>query len=132
MATRTSGGWFAAGTVPIATGINILKPLIKITVGEEPIKDDFKQKFEKAACQRYIIPTENGIFLKFKGVSIAKKMPGVVKLDIFKCPKQGIRLSKAKNNGERFGHIIARGKTLEEATERCERAMEKIKIILRN
>ena len=130
MATRTSGGWFAAGTVPIATGINILKPLIKITVGDKPTDNDFEQKFDKAACQRYIIPFKEGIFKKFEGIQIAKKMPGVVKLDIFKKVTKGAQVYRAKSNGDRFGHLIAEGRTLKESVERAERARDKINIIL--
>ena len=61
MAARTSGGWFCAGTVPIATGINILKPLIQMSIGHEINENDLKTKYNRAACQRYIIPTKYGI-----------------------------------------------------------------------
>lgn len=131
MAARTSGGWFATGTVPIATGINILKPLIKITLGEKPNENDFIAKYNKAACQRYIIPTESGIFERLEGATKARKMPGVRMVVFFNKPKKGEIIHKARNLVERFGHLIAEGETVKEATSRCEDAIKQIKIILK-
>lgn len=128
MATRTSGGWFAAGTVPLATGVRLLRPFIKASIGEAVVLKDFIPKYKKAACQRYIIPNKSGIFHEVTGVSEARRMPGVKALQMFKLPKKGERIEKPKNNAERFGHIIAIGKDVDEATRRCERAVRRIRV----
>lgn len=130
MAVRTSGGWFAGGTVPLATGVNILKPLLQMAVGLPVDERDFLPKFHRSACQRYVIPTQDGKFVRLDGVAKARRMPGVKMLDIFHRPLQGETVRKSKNNTERFGHLIAVGQDIDEATRRCEQAIKQIKIIL--
>ena len=131
MAARTSGGWFCAGTVPIATGVNILKPCIKMSIGEAVEENDLKSKYNRAACQRYIIPTEKGIFEGIEGLRKAKKMPGVSMLTIFNKPKKGELIKRATNQSERYGHLIAQGKSIKDAITKCEDAMKLIKIVVR-
>ncbi len=131
MAARTSGGWFCAGTVPLATGVHILRPLIKMAVGDPVNDSDFKITKNLWACQRYVIPVKNGKFVRIEGVSEARKMPGVKMLVMFKSPKKGEMVHKATNHAERYGQIIAVGETIKEATTRCENAIKKIKIILK-
>lgn len=131
MAARTSGGWFAAGTVPLATGVHLLKPLIKMSVGEKVLPQDFAPRCKRAACQRYIIPNKDSVFIGVTGVHEARNMSGVKVLQMFKVPKKGDRIRKSRNNTERFGHVIAVGKTVAEATRRCEKAVRRIHIITR-
>ena len=132
MAARTSGGWFCAGTVPIATGVNILNPIIKMSVGDPIDENDLKPKFNRAACQRYIIPTEEGIFVRIEGLEDAKKMPGVGMLTIFNRPKEDDLIKKATNHSERFGQLITEGENINEAIVKCENAMKLIKIVVKN
>jgi len=132
MAARTSGGWFCAGTVPIATGVNILKPLIKMSVGESIEENDLKPKYDKAACQRYIIPIEEGIFERIDGLEEAKRMPGVRILTLFNLPKKGELIKKATNHSERYGQLITEGENIKDAITKCENAMKLIKIVVKN
>ena len=131
MASRTSGGWFCAGTVPLATGVNILKPLIRMSVNDPVNLNDFKPTIHRVACQRYIIPSQEGKFQKFIGVEKARKMPGVKMLEMFKTPGKGEYIRKATNHAERFGQIIAVGKDIQDATKKCEDAIRCIKIVLK-
>ena len=131
MAARTSGGWFCAGTVPIATGVNILKPLIKMSIGEFVEEIDLEPKYNRAACQRYIIPTEEGIFKKIEGIEKARKMPGVKIFVTFNMPKKGELIKKSTNNSERYGQLIAEGENIRNAIIKCENAMKLIKILVK-
>jgi len=131
MAPRTSGGWFAAGTVPIATGVNIIKPLIKMSLGEPLDEKDISPRFRRAACQRYIIPTKTGYFMGISGIAKVKKMPGVKMFVLFKKPKRGELIRKSTNHSERYGQLITEGKDISDAVEMCERAIRRIKIDLR-
>ena len=130
MAARTSGGWFCAGTVPLATGVHILKSLIKMAVGDPFDEADVLPTKNLWACQRYIIPTKSGKFVRLDGVAEAEKMPGVEMSVIFP-PDKGEQVRKSVHNAERFGQIIAVGKTLDQATSCCEAAIAKIKIVLK-
>lgn len=129
MAARTSGGWFAAGTVPLATGVNIIKYLIRLAVGEPVKVSDLAPTCHQAACQRYIIPGKSGLFDRLDGVSAARRMPGVKVLQLFRQPERGERIDKAQSNADRYGHLIAVGHDITEATKRCESAMRKIRIV---
>ncbi len=130
MASRTSGGWFCAGTVPLATGVHILKPLIKMSVGDPVDENDLKPTKDLAACQRYVIPSRDGTFIRIEGVKKAGKMPGVEMLVIFKQPKRGELIHKSTNHSERFGQLIAVGKDVKDATKKCEEAISCIRVVL--
>ncbi len=56
MAARTSGGWFGAGSIPLATGANMLKPLIQMAVGMEPDLAALTHTRNLGCAQRYVIP----------------------------------------------------------------------------
>jgi biotin carboxylase len=131
MAARTSGGWFGAGSIPIATGKDMLKPLLQMAVGDEPDLDALKPTRMLGCAQRYIIPTLGGIVDKITGIEDALASPGVAMHTLF-LPKIGTRIRKATNHAERYGQIICTGDTREQAMERCEAAIAKIKIHLRD
>ncbi|MBK7670101.1 MAG: ATP-grasp domain-containing protein [bacterium] len=128
MAARTSGGWFASGTVPIATGVNILDPLIRMHVGLPVEAKDFQPRFTRAACQRYIIPDREGVLAGIHGVQEAFAMPGVRMALMFSPPVPGQKIGRARNHAERFGHIITEGADLAEAVTRCENAVAAIEL----
>ena len=131
MAPRTSGGWFAAGTVPIATGVNIIRPLIKMSLGEPLDEGDVRPRFSKASCQRYVIPTKSGYFLGFSGIAEARRMTGVKMFVLFKKPKRGELIRKSTNHSERYGQLIAEGSNVPDAVRKCERAIRMIRIRLK-
>ena len=127
MAARTSGGWFSAGSIPIATGSNVLKPLLQMAVGDEPDLSSIAPKYDRGCSQRYIIPLEEGIVSEITGLEEAIKMPGVEMYTFF-MPEIGKKIRKATNHAERFGQIICAGSSREDAMLKCEAAIAKIKI----
>lgn len=131
MAARTSGGWFGAGSIPIATGSDMLTPLIQMAVGDEPELGALKPKRRLGCAQRYIIPTEEGIVDKITGIEDALSTPGVAMQALF-LPKSGTKIKKATNHAERYGQIICIGDTRQQAIDRCEAAISKIQIHLKD
>lgn len=127
MAARTSGGWFGAGSIPIATGSNMLKPLIQMAVGDKPDLGALDHTKSLGCAQRYVIPTEDGIVEQVSGVEDAVSSPGVAFHTMF-LPKPGMMIRKATNHAERYGQIICTGRTRDEAIELAEIAISKIKI----
>src|SRR6185369_2809096 len=122
MAARTSGGWFGAGSIPLATGSNMLKPLLQMAVGAKPDLDALYPTKNLGCAQRYIIPVEEGIVTQITGVEAAVQMPGVEMYSMF-LPAIGSKISKAKNHAERYGQIICTAATREQAAARCEAAI---------
>jgi biotin carboxylase len=127
MAARTSGGWFSAGSIRVATGSNVLKPLLQMSVGLSPDLSEVKPKYNLGCAQRYIIPVEDGVVTEISGLDEAVQSPGVQMSNFF-MPKIGSRIKKSTNHSERFGQIICTGSSREEAIKRCEEAILKIKI----
>lgn len=129
MAARTSGGWFGAGSIPAATGVNMLKPLLQMAVGDQPDFDSLKSSRSLGCAQRYIIPDQSGVVRAILGIEEALAMPGVAMSSMF-LPKIGSVIRKATNHAERFGQIICTGETRDQAIQRCEEAIGKIRIVL--
>jgi len=127
MASRTSGGWFGAGSIPAATGCNMLKPLIQMAIGDCPDIDALKPTRNLGCAQRYIIPTEEGIVKRISGLKEARNEDGVVMSEFF-LPKIGDRISRAKSHADRFGMIICTSNSRSTAIEKCESAISKVKI----
>lgn len=127
MASRTSGGWFGAGSIPIATGVNPLKPLLQMSMGEEPDLDALKPTRLMGCAQRYWIPQQDAIFHSATGFEEVKAMPGVKMFNAF-FPDSGTRLEKAHHHAQRYAQVICAGATREEAMNRAEAAIRAIRV----
>jgi biotin carboxylase len=127
MAARTSGGWFGAGSIPAATGCNMLKPLLQMSVGDVPDLKALESIRNLGCAQRYIIPTNNGVVTGASGCEEALKMPGVVMSELF-LPAIGATINTATSHADRFGQIICTAETRSAAIKCCEAAISKIKI----
>lgn len=127
MASRTSGGWFGAGSIPIATGVNPLKPLLQMSMGEEPDLEALKPTRQKSCAQRYWIPQQDAIFHSATGFEEVKVMPGVEMFNSF-FPAPGTRLEKAHHHAQRYAQVICVGATREEAMNRAEAAIRAIRV----
>lgn len=123
IAARLSGGFMSSHTYPIASGVDLYKRAIQIALGEEP--DPINEKFEYFCIERGIL-TRPGKLLSIEGIEKAKKIPGICEIIITK--KIGSILNQPTSNIDKIGHIIAKGKTLEEAVELAEKARSLLSI----
>ncbi len=128
MAARTSGGRFCSLKVPISTGINMLRPLILMTVGLSPDLKDLEQKFSKGIAERFIFPRP-GKIIEIHGVENAKKVKGIYKVHLDNDMRIGTTIPQAKDHTMRKGYVIAIGDSNEEAVKRAEIAINKINIV---
>lgn len=128
MAARTSGGRFCSLKVPLSTGINMLRPLILMTVGLNPDLNDLKPKFSRGIAERFIFP-EPGKITEIRGVDEARRIEGIYRVYLNEDIKIGGKIGKVTDHTMRKGYVVALGKTREQATERAERAVKMIKII---
>lgn len=127
MASRTSGGWFGAGSIPIATGGNMLRPLLQMAVGDAPDLTALRARFQKPCAQRYWIPQSAGTVRQVSGLDAAAKAPGVAMFTPFP-PAVGTRIAKAANNAQRFAQVICTGPSIEQAIQHCRQALAHIQI----
>lgn len=127
MASRTSGGWFGAGSIPIATGVNPLKPLLQMSIGESPDLAALNPTRMLGCAQRYWIPQQEAIFHSAYGFDSVKAMPGVEMFNAF-FPPPDTQIFKAKHHAQRYAQVICSGKSRNEAIARAEAAIGAIKV----
>ena len=127
MACRTSGGWFGAGSIPAATGVNPIKPLLQMAMGEEPDLASLIPTKQLGCAQRYWIPQQAAIFEVASGFEKVAQLPGVVMFNHF-FPITGTRLEKARHHAQRYAQVICTGVTREEAVARAEAAIAAIDV----
>lgn len=127
MASRTSGGWFGAGSIPRASGVNPLKPLLQMCMGDQPDLAALKPTRMLGCAQRYWIPQRTAIFHSAAGFELVQQMPGVEMLNAF-FPPPGTRLERAHHHAQRYAQVICTADTREEAIRRADQAIRAIRI----
>jgi len=126
MACRTSGGWFGAGSIPAATGVNALKPLLQMAVGDAPDLAALQPRYQHGCAQRYWIPQAGAVFNGVAGLDEAAAMPGVQLFNAF-FPPPGTVLEKAHHHAQRHAQVICTAPTRDEAIARAEAAIHAIR-----
>ena len=127
MASRTSGGWFGAGSIPLATGVNPLRPLLQMFMGEEPDLTLLQPTRNLGCAQRYWIPTDSFAFQAAHGLNDVLQMPGVKMFDAFFPPK-GTNIEKARHHAQRYAQVICTADTRDEAIRYAEDAIAAIQV----
>ncbi len=127
MAARTSGGWFGAGSIPIATGTNMLRPLLQMAVGDKPDLSVLRPIRNDFCAQRYWIPRQTGKIKSVTGLNEIATMPGVKMFESF-FPPSGTEVHKATNHAERFAQVICTGSSLKDAIQNCKNAINSIQV----
>ncbi|MFH0976995.1 MAG: alpha-hydroxy-acid oxidizing protein [Spirochaetota bacterium] len=122
LAARLSGGFMSAYTYPLSSGVDLMRAVIEIALGQEP--GNLEPIRNKVSIERAII-TEPGIVKDINGLEDALKIAGIA--EIFLNVKKGDKVVKPRSNVEKAGHIIAVANTLEEA----EQAVAKCKAVLK-
>lgn len=122
MAARTSGGRFCADMVPLATGVQILKPLIQMAVGDTVEPGDLRPRHARGAAQRFLLPPP-GRLRSVSGLDAARCAPGVYDVCVDDRVMPGFAIPQLEHHAARVGHIIASGRDRAEAVANAERAV---------
>ncbi len=123
IAARLSGGFMSAYTYPLSSGVDLMKAMIEVSLGQEP--GNLEPVFNKVAIERAII-FKPGTVKKISGLEDALKVPGVE--EIFLNIKEGDTVVKPTSNVEKSGNIIAVGDTLQQAEAAVKKCMELLKV----
>ena len=91
-----------------------MKAVIEVALGQEP--SNLEPVISQYCIERAII-TKPGIVKKIIGLEEALKISGIK--EIFLNVKPGDKVIQPRSNVEKAGHIIAIGKTLDEAVKRA-------------
>src|SRR5271157_3691845 len=96
LAARLSGGFMSAYTYPYSTGVDLMKAVIEVALGQEP--GNLEPVISMTAIERAIIP-KLGIVKKIIGLEEALKVPGIK--DIFINVKPGEKVIQPRSNVEK-------------------------------
>ena len=122
---RMGGDCITTHLVPLSTGIDMIKAVIQIALGEKP---NIEPKFEKGAAIRYF-KGQSGILTSISGVEEAEKFDGVKEISFMKTI--GEQVGIIGSSIDRMGFVIAQGVDAEAAIKCCESAMDKISIVVK-
>lgn len=122
LGARMGGGCITTHLVPLSTGIDMIKGVMDMAMGNEP---EITPKFNKGSALRHIAGLE-GEIVSFKGVEDARAIPGVIEVTMLKGI--GDTVGYFKNGSDRIGYVIAQGKDAAEAIIICEKAIKLIQI----
>ena len=124
LGARMGGDNITTHLVPLSTGIDMVGITIKLACGENV---DLKPKFFKGSAIRYL-EAHGGIIKDIVGVEDAGKIPGVQEISI--VHKIGEKIGELDSSTDRIGFVIAQAETVEKAVSICEKALNKVKVIL--
>ncbi len=110
LAARLSGGFMSAYTYPLSTGVNLMRAMIEVALGQEP--GNLEPIKNRVSIERAIL-AKPGVVKKITGLERALKVRGVE--EIFLNIKEGDRITKPRSNVEKAGNIIVVADSLEEA-----------------
>ena len=122
---RLAGDCMTTHLVPLSTGVDMVKAVINIALGE-PV--DFMPKYSKGSCIRYYMKPVVGKIKAFEGLNEAAAVEGIQQVTMVK--KVGDMAVELRSSGDRIGFVIAQMDTPEEAIAQCEKALDCIKVIV--
>ena len=103
IAARLSGGDFCANLVPLSSGVNYVKDVIRIAMGGAPDWKNMEAKYSKAVANRYFF-LPSGQLQDIKGETEIKKVLGLKKLKYFY--DIGDFIPDIRNHGQRVGVFV--------------------------
>ena len=122
---RLGGDFITTVLLPISTGVNISEYEILRALGAPKVFHPDSDIGNRGAAVKFI-ESKPG---KVKSVAVdylAEELVGVEEIR-FVC-ESDIQYGEVASNSDRFGYIIASGKTAQIALDRCDKVLERIKI----
>ena len=125
IAGRLGGDFITTVLLPVSTGVNIAEYEILRALGTPKAFDPDSIVSNRGVAVKFIEAKQG----KVKSVAVdylAEEMVGVEEIKLV-C-RAGIQYGEALNNNDRFGYVIATGKTTQIALDRCDKVLQRIKI----
>lgn len=123
LAARLSGNYLATHHIPMVYGVNIVKALIKMSIGEKVKKSDLQVKQNNYLGVRYFFPPP-GKIVCIKGINYVEKLNYVRMFKLYR--KVGDIQMEITDHTKRAGTIICEGPDYNSAKQRVEDAVKKI------
>ena len=123
VAGRAGGGLIPSDILPHLCNFDVIETYIKLALGENPTIPDSEPK--ESVVLRFFKAPKEGILNKITGIEEAGRMENVLKLDFI--VKKGDRLRPLREDNDRVGFAIVRGKDRTQASRIADRVEELIK-----
>ncbi len=124
VATRLSGGYFCTHTIPMNTGVVLVRHAILQALGERVEAEALTASQNRPVCQRYLFPPP-GVVRAIEGVEQARALPGIFYLEVRVAV--GDRITAMESHPARAGVLMSVGATSEEARMRATEAVDTIR-----
>lgn len=125
LAARLSGGYFCTHEIPLSTGVNIIKTVMEISLGQRPNFEELVPKYQKGVALRFLFPFP-GVVKRIYGQEQIRKKQWVKAMQIYVKP--GDTVEEITNHTKRAGFVICVGKTRQEAVKRVKEAIREVMI----
>lgn len=122
LGARLGGDCITTHLVPLSTGVDMVEACIRIALGERP---DISATTDCGSAIRYF-HQRAGVIKDIEGVEEAKQISGVKQISI--VHGIGEKVTDITDSGSRMGFVIAQGSTAEDAAQKCEDALSRIRI----
>ena len=122
LGARLGGDCITTHLVPLSTGIDLVEACIRIALGERP---DIQATINRGSAIRYFHQCA-GVIKSISGIEEAKQLSGVKQISI--VHGIGEKVTDITDSGSRMGFVIAQGDTAEDAAQKCEEALSRIRI----
>jgi len=121
LAARMSGGFFGTIAAPVATGIDLVATLIRLSLGEPIEIESLRPQVHRGAAIRFAFPP-SGEILQITGLDRVKSDPHCCYAHIFSKPGQIIE--PITNHPARPAVVVAEGATAPEAASHARRFIQ--------
>ena len=108
------------------TGVNMMQTAIELAVGRKPVIADYSNNEHYVGV--HFIPSQKGILRKIEYTGDLYESDNVIKIEITGII--GKEYINAKENASRFGYVVCKGETKNEALNLCQSVIDKIKFEL--
>ncbi|OIU68858.1 hypothetical protein BHE18_17420 [Rossellomorea aquimaris] len=119
---RMSGGWMNK-IIETGTGGNLLKEVLKMQLGEEPV---FHESIPRSTYARYLTVNTAGRLLHISGIEQAMNLDGIE--HVLLKTERGCIVRPPKSMGDRFACIIAAADTMQHAKKAARDAAKRLRL----
>lgn len=123
VALRLSGGFFCTHQIPLATGVDLVGTVIRMSLGAPIDEDALRPRFSRGVAIRYLFPTPGNV-VEVRGVEDLRGSPGIemVRVDV----EVGEAVGNPRNHTQRGGCVLSSGADAAEAIALAEQAVASI------
>ncbi len=122
LGARLGGDCITTHLVPLSTGVDMVKACIEIALGEKP---SIVPTCRCGSAIRYF-QQHAGMVKSISGINEVETMPGIKQINIVRGI--GETVTEIIDSGSRMGFVIAQGNDANDASIKCEAALERIKV----